>query len=131
MAPAAMTGVPTPRTRSRTTHGHLGDVYAVIAKNGSHGADDAGPIAVREYQQVSIEIRFQPEFIQSNQPRHAVAKEGATGDNLFLLRAGDFHRHRRAERAGLDARFLAQLNTAFLQQKLSVDDVHILGEGFL
>jgi len=28
--------------------GHLGDVDLVIAKNGAHRADDAGPVAVRE-----------------------------------------------------------------------------------
>ena len=47
---------------------HLGNIDAVIAKDCAHSANDAWHVVVRENEQVAIEIGFEAEFAEANQP---------------------------------------------------------------
>ena len=59
---------------------HLRDIDAMIAKDGPHGADDPRHVVVRENEKVAIQVGFQAEIPQANEPRHVVAEERPAGN---------------------------------------------------
>ena len=96
----------------------------MLTQRGPYGADDAGHVIVGEYQKIPIEISLQTMFSQTDQSGHIITEDRPFGA-IDRPTAIDFRTDGWAENAGRTTTGFRKFDTAFTEQDLCIDDIHL------
>src|SRR5262249_41827078 len=102
-------------------HGHLSDVYMVLAEDRADEADQPRHITVREDEHDPVHETIEVIRPNLHEPEILVAEKRA-GGSVCLLLSDNIGPDERAEIAFLGAILLDDFNATLPSQKLSVDD---------
>ena len=104
------------------SYGHLGNIDPVPSESIPNGADDAGHVVVAEHQEVAVQVRLHAVFAQADQPGHVVAENRTVGP-VGLVGAVYLRADGRGKKPTRAPRLFRQVDPAFAEQHLTVDDV--------